>query len=149
MVEVRIGRPFNKQSYRDNDQRAKEAICKYLISKGVRAWIPEENYGADIHAYYPEEKIFARHEAEMKNQWDGDWVDCWGDVRVPARKLRLIEEGKKIIFWVVRTDCREAWRIRGSIMTPDMIKPVLIKKGTQWEKFFCIPVDMCEMVRLV
>ncbi len=140
-------RIFSKQSYDENDKSAKDAIRDHLNCHGIYTMI-HENFGADIHAYYPDLNRFVLHEVEMKNQWSGNWPDSWKEVRIPARKARLIKKNIDVVFWVLRTDRKQAWRIRQEVMTSDRIKNVSIRPCPSGEKFYCIPVNLCSKITL-
>jgi|TARA_R100001530_G_scaffold130917_1_gene102183 hypothetical protein len=148
MTGARTGRPFSEKSYRDNDQKAKNIIRGHLDFIGKFTNIMQEDYGVDIHEYDPATSTILWHEVEMKNQWTGDWPDSWKEVRIPARKARLLKAATDITFWVIRQDGLRAWAISGTVMTEDKIKSVSIRTAPEGERFFCIPVELCRLVIL-
>jgi hypothetical protein len=109
-----------------------------------------EDYKVDIYALNTRTGEEGRHEVEMKNQWMGEWPSNWKEVRIPARKGKLLDRGPEqdISFWIIAGDCKHAWLVRGNQMTPDKLKSVSIRPCPQGEEFYCIPVIECVLVQL-
>ena len=103
-------KPHFEESYNENDARAKKALREYLDLKGIPTVI-HEDYGPDIKAYL---EVF--YEVEIKKGWEGDWNENWDTVRIPARKKRLMKNGRRVVFWVMNNDCTQAFRVYSSDM---------------------------------
>jgi len=136
-----LRKPFEPDAYDQYDTAAKAAVRSYLDQKGHYTLIIE-NYGADILSYRP-----IKHEVEVKAVWKNGWPSCWDTVQIPERKKRLLKHGK-VIFWVLRADCKKGWIIDGSLLKADRLKEVSNNKIKAGERFFCIPVDECVLVNL-
>ena len=86
-------RPFNAESYKINDSRAKATLKNYLIERGFHGIQDNENYSFDLTGYKDNKKYL--FEVEIKNQWLDVWPNSWQEIRIPKRKERLILEWKK------------------------------------------------------
>jgi hypothetical protein len=94
-------------------------------------------------------------EVEMKNQWIGDWNPKWKEIRIPYRKYRLINKYKKVEadntycnFYVIRQDCKQAWRIKDYQLTEECAKEIWLANARRKEYFFHIPYTEAELVTL-
>jgi hypothetical protein len=140
-----INKPFCSNLYKENDMKAKLAIRRYLDKLGYHSLIKPEDYKADLTSY--NEGICVRHEVEIKGVWRGSWPKEWDTVQIPQRKSKLLN-GNKIVFWVIRADCKAAWCIHDTFLVPDILKEVpniYTKKG---EYFFCIPIEQCRLITI-
>ncbi len=146
-------RRFQRDSYRENDGTAKSIVTKYLKRNGHANFEDKENYSFDIksekngHTYYSE--------VEMKNQWTGDWNPTWKEIRIPYRKYKLInkfaehgDDKAYLNFYIIRSDCKYAWRIKDNQLTDDCIKEIWLGNARRNEHFFHIPYQEAELVRL-
>ena len=131
-----MNKPFEQEEYDQNDSRAKTAIRNHLNDKGIYTII-REDYNADIVSL-----VQVMHETEVKKNWTGAWPTSWHTVHIPERKGRLLHSAQ-VIFWVLKNDLTEAWRIPGRLVTIDRLEEVPNKKIASGEKFFCIPIGLC------
>jgi len=152
-VKGAFHRRFQPNSYKENDGKAKTVVMDYLKSNGHTNLSAGENYSFDIkseksgHTYYSE--------VEMKNQWTGDWNTKWKEIRIPHRKIRLINRFRELNqdlgyfnFYVIRRDCEYAWRIKDYQMTQECIKEIWLGNVGRKEHFFHIPYEEAELVKL-
>lgn len=135
-------KPHFEESYNENDARAKKALRDYLDSKGIPT-VVHEDYGPDIKASL---EVF--YEVEIKKGWEGDWNENWDTVRIPARKKRLMKNGRRVVFWVMNNDCTQAFRVYSSEMKDEYIKPVPNKFVPEGELFYCLPVEVGAFISL-
>ena len=132
---------------------AKNIVIKYLKGNGHINFDDKENYSFDIksekngHIYYSE--------VEMKNQWRGDWNTSWKEIRIPYRKFKLInkfaelnDKDAYLNFYIIRSDCEYAWRIKDHQLTNDSIKEIWLGNARRKEHFFHIPYLEAELVHL-
>mgnify|MGYP004451233609 len=146
-------RRFQPNSYKENDGMAKNIVIKYLKGNGHINFDDKENYSFDIksekngHIYYSE--------VEMKNQWRGDWNTSWKEIRIPYRKFKLInkfaelnDKDAYLNFYIIRSDCEYAWRIKDHQLTNDSIKEIWLGNARRKEHFFHIPYLEAELVHL-
>jgi len=141
---------FSRKLYDESDQPAKDAVCRYLQGMG---WTiaDKEKYGVDLRAYkdgpdgWPE---WQEHEAEVKHGWKGDWPSNWDDVRIPERKMRLVDNLTcPLFFWVLSDDLSQAWVVPFPVFeyAPKEVRP---NKYMKDEKFAIIPIDKATLVVL-
>jgi len=145
-----VRKPFSRDLYDESDEAAKAAV-EYHLRKGGWATSSGEKYDVDIKAYmeghdgWPE---IEHHEVEVKHGWKGDWPSCWHDVRIPERKMRLIEHlTYPLYFWVLSDDLSQAWVIPFEVFE-HAPKEVVDNKYTTGEKFAIIPVRQASRVVL-
>jgi hypothetical protein len=131
---------FNQDAYNACDSTAKNALREYLDSKGIYT-IVHEDYGPDIKSIQE-----VLHEVEIKSTWiGGEWPDNWRTVHIPARKKRLLG-GKRIIFWVMNSDCTSAFMIEGNKMSDKYIKNIPNSRYPDGEDFYDLPVGIGKFV---
>lgn len=146
-------RRFQPQSYAENDSKAKTAITSYLESNGHDILDTEEDFSFDIKSKKKESMYFI--EVEMKNQWKGDWNPKWKEIRIPYRKFKLLNKYKEMQseetycnFFVIRQDCKQAWRIKDFQLTKECAKEIWLANARRYEYFFHIPYTEAELVNL-
>jgi len=144
MTQVR--KQFSKALYEAYDGPARTALVLFLESKGHTIVNNEENFSVDVvsqkggHTYF--------NEAEVKTGWKSDWPVDWKEIRIPERKQRLLDKQVEgfLNFYVFRSDLRQAWRIKDTLLTQDSLREAkgrYIKKG---ELFFHVPFTKAELI---
>ena len=146
-------RRFQPQSYKENDSKAKKAITEYLESNGHTIIDTEEDFSFDIKSEKNGGMYYS--EVEMKNQWTGDWNTKWAEIRIPYRKYKLVNRYKEMQsdktycnFYVIRSDCEQAWRIKDFQLTKECAKETWLANARRYEYFFHIPYGEAELVQL-
>jgi len=154
-------RPFDRQSYNENDARAKKAMVNYLTVNNFTDIVDKEDYYFDVSASKKvkdkDEKFF--FEVEIKNQWDAYWPETWEEVRIPQRKQRLINRKEKdypdhdLYFVVFNTTCKQAWFIKDSLVNESSVGKIQNSKRPTdsphlAEPFFHIPVDKAKLIQI-
>ena len=154
-------RPFDRQSYNENDARAKKAMVNYLTVNNFTDIVDKEDYYFDVSANKKvkgkDEKFF--FEVEIKNQWDSYWPETWEEVRIPERKQRLINRKEKdypdhdLYFVVFNTTCKQAWFIKDSLVNESSVGKIQNSKQPKGsphlaEPFFHIPVDKAKLIQI-
>ncbi len=150
-------RPFDRQSYKENDARAKKAMVDYLTTNKFNDIIDKEDYYFDVSANKKNRKFF--FEVEIKNQWDTYWPEIWKEVRIPQRKQRLINRKEKdypehdLYFVVFNTTCKQAWFIKDSLVNESSVGKIQNSKRPKGsphlaEPFFHIPVDKAKLIQI-
>ena len=154
-------RPFDRQSYKENDARAKKAMVNYLTVNNFTDIVDKEDYYFDVSASKKvkdkDEKFF--FEVEIKNQWDAYWPETWEEVRIPQRKQRLINRKEKdypdhdLYFVVFNTTCKQAWFIKDSLVNESSVGKIQNSKRPTdsphlAEPFFHIPVDKAKLIQI-
>ena len=150
-------RPFDRQSYKENDARAKKAMVGYLTANKFNDIVDKEDYYFDVSANKKDRKFF--FEVEIKNQWGVQWPDSWKEVRIPERKQRLINRKEKdypnhdLYFVVFNTTCKQAWFIKDSLVNESSVGKIQNSKQPKGsphlaEPFFHIPVDKANLIQI-
>ena len=153
-------RKFDINSYKKNDERAKEAIINYLKESNYKDIESIENYSFDVTAN--KDNIFYLFEVEIKNQWIDVWDWRWKEIRIPERKQKLIDRWKgtwyyesKFIFTFVvfNTDCTQAWFIDATDVDQSFVGTIQNSKriGSPHlkEPFFHIPIEQAELKKII
>jgi hypothetical protein len=150
-------RPFDRQSYKENDARAKKAMVGYLTANKFNDIIDKEDYYFDVSANKKNRKFF--FEVEIKNQWSTYWPEAWEEVRIPQRKQRLINRKEKdypeheLYFVIFNTDCSQAWFIEDKDVDATSVGKIQNSKRPKdsphlAEPFFHIPVDKAKLIQI-
>ena len=149
-------RPFDRQSYKENDARAKKAMVGYLTANKFKDIVDKEDYYFDVSANKKDRKFF--FEVEIKNQWGVQWPDTWKEVRIPERKQRLINRKEKdypeheLYFVIFNTDCSQAWFIKDKNVDASSVGTIQNSTKTNAphlkEPFFHIPVDKAKLIQI-
>ena len=151
-------RPFDRQSYKENDARAKKAMVGYLTANKFNDIVDKEDYYFDVSANKKDRKFF--FEVEIKNQWGVQWPDFWKEVRIPERKQRLINRKEKdypeheLYFVIFNTDCSQAWFIEDKDVDATSVGKIQNSKQPKGsphlaEPFFHIPVDKAKLIQII
>ena len=146
-------RPFDRALYNASDQPARNVIVSYLTNNGHEILDTKEDYNVDIKSIKGDNKYFS--EVEIKWGWKGDWNPSWTEIRIPYRKQRLIDKKEKadesnsfLNFYVIRSDLEYAWRIKDSLMLESEVREASGRYITKGEKFFHIPYEKAELIKL-
>ena len=148
-------RTFDRQSYNQNDGRAKKAMVDYLKSLSFEDIESKEDFYFDVSAKKDKNYFF---EVEIKNQWGDYWPNSWEEVRIPERKQRLINRKEKdypeheLYFVIFNTDCTQAWFIKDKIVDESSVGTIQNSSRTGEphleEPFFHIPVDKAKKIKI-
>lgn len=145
-----VRKSFNRALYEAYDEKAKNALVSFLKKKDHAIVNTEENYYVDVISQKHGYTYF--NEAEVKVAWDGDWPEHWAEIRIPARKQRLLDkyEGTNGVlnFYVFRKDLKQAWRIKDTLLTEDSLKEAKGRNIRKGELFFHIPFTQAELVTI-
>tara|TARA_B110000495_G_scaffold18686_1_gene13212 strand:+ start:14542 stop:14979 length:438 start_codon:yes stop_codon:yes gene_type:complete len=144
---VTVKHKFSQELYNRFDNPAKVALLKLLEAQGHVLSRVEENYYADVETV--KDGITYYSEAEVKRAWQDIWPDSWKEIRIPARKQRLLKKyNSNVNFYVFNAPLEQCWLIRGKQMLASTIREAkgrLISKG---EEFFHIPYKEAELIRI-
>ena len=148
-------RTFDRQSYNQNDGRAKKAMVDYLKSLSFEDIEAKEDFYFDVSAKKDNNYFF---EVEIKNQWGDYWPNSWEEVRIPERKQRLINRKEKdypeheLYFVIFNTDCTQAWFIKDKIVDESSVGTIQNSSRTGEphlaEPFFHIPVEKAKLIQI-
>ena len=148
-------RTFDRQSYNQNDGRAKKAMVDYLKSLSFEDIESKEDFYFDVSAKKDKNYFF---EVEIKNQWGDYWPNSWEEVRIPERKQRLINRKEKdypeheLYFVIFNTNCTQAWFIKDKIVDESSVGTIQNSSRTGEphlaEPFFHIPVEKAKLIQI-
>ena len=138
-------KPFEKDLYDKYDSPAKDALISYLEQEGHSIKNTVENYHADVTSTRKGATYYS--EAEVKASWKEQWPESWAELRIPARKARLLKRHSIITFFVFRGDCKECWIVKGEQLTADRLKQAYGPNIRPGEMFFHIPVEEAKLIR--
>ena len=120
------------------------------LGKGHEIVNDKEDFNVDVVSKKNGYTYF--NEAEVKVAWKGDWPTDWREIRIPARKRRLVEKYKDengvLNFYVFNEDLTKAWRIKDTLMTDETIREAKGKNIWKGETFFHIPYEKAELIEL-
>lgn len=143
-----VRKRFDRALYEAYDQKAKEALEKHLTENGHEIVRTEENYGVDIVS--TKDGVTHYSEAEVKVAWSGDWPSHWTEIRIPERKVRLLEKYQPkdgvLNFYVFDKDLSKAWLIKSANLTQESLREAKGRYIQKGEKFFHIPYTEAELV---
>lgn len=157
MRKVHNNRKFNRESYNNNDKRAKDALISYLKLEGYDNIESREDYHFDIHS--EKDKSLKLFEVEIKNQWKDSWNPTWTEIRIPQRKIRLIDKWEKeyptseFTFIVLNYNCKQGWFIPAKIVKGSKVDTIKnsrrIGEPHLKEPFFHIPMECATLKKIV
>lgn len=149
-------RSFDKESYLQNDARAKSAWINYLDKKGFDIVSDKEDFMFDLVTTKENEKYL--FELEVKNQWSKEWPEDWQEIRIPERKSRLIDawiklyDHSKLFFIILNTDLSKAWSIDAMTVKNSNVGKIKNSKKKEGlhlqEPFFHVPKENATKIRL-
>jgi hypothetical protein len=142
---------FDKKLYEDADPLSKGTLSSWLSKNGYTDINQEETYGVDIVC--KKVGIPCYFETEIKYGWKGEWPNSWNEIRIPYRKLKIVQkwmrEGSNgaLTFVIFRSDCEQAWFIDGiTVFQADVEK--VSNKYVSNEKFFHIDVNDAHIINM-
>jgi hypothetical protein len=149
-------RTFDRQSYNQNDGRAKKAMVDYLKSLSFEDIEAKEDFYFDVSAKKDKNYFF---EVEIKNQWGSSWNPSWKEVRIPERKSRLMKRKEKdypdhdLYFVIFNTDCTQAWFIKDTDVDDSSVGTIQNSRQPKdsphlREPFFHIPVEKAKLIQI-
>lgn len=145
-----VRKKFNKSLYDLVDKDSKDAIVKLLKRQGHTIIRTKENMNVDILSELDGLEYY--NEVEVKLSWTGDWPEHWEEVRIPERKTRLInkysEESGELVFYVLRKDYKQAWKIDSTQLTKSRLKEAKGRGIMKGELFYHVPYRELELVDL-
>ena len=133
-----VRKKFDKELYDQFDGPAKHAMQVHLELSGHTVTVPPENYGVDLYSTVGDLKMY--HEVEVSQGWKSGYHPfLLGSV--PERKIRLkaMEAGKPLYFWMLRLDLRRAVCFGSYCLQDKFLVEVPNKQIESGEYFYRIP----------
>lgn len=153
-------KPFNVKSFLENDGRAKQAVSKYLISKGYSILgSPNNNpYSADILTGKKDQANgvmkYQWHEMTMVRGWKESFPNT-EYILMPSKKRNYVIEAKEdakkpsVFFWSIKNDETEAYVFTGETM---LDAPIVVEhfhnSPPQGEHFSHVPLSCAKLIKL-
>lgn len=140
---------FDEGLYKDNDERACNAVLNQLVEhQGLYAIRNEDRYGVDIVVFSSFKPAYYI-EVEVKKVWRADQEEFpWATIQVPTRKEKFLKLGKPTDFWILREDLKKAIVIADKVLEESPRVEVPNKYNESGEYFFQIDVTQCSVVTL-
>ena len=141
-----IKKSFDKALYDVADAKAKECMIGWLKEKDHAHIKSNETTFFDIISFVDHGLPRHLYEVEIKYSWRSDWPDSWEEIRIPYRKLRLLNKWKEdcpealLPFVVFNHDCTRAWHIDGNTLLEAEVKEAYNRNIPKGEKFFHVNV---------
>jgi hypothetical protein len=143
MTEVR--KKFDRTLYEVADTKAKNVMIDWLKNQDHVNINSNETTYFDIVSTVDEGLPRHLYEVEIKYSWRSNhWPTDWHEIRIPHRKLRLLNKWKDecpedlLTFIVFNYDCTRAWHIDGDTVLNSEVKEASNRNIRKGEKFFHI-----------
>ena len=145
-----VRKKFSHALYEAYDGKAKEALVSLLSSRGHAIIHTDETYYVDVVSFKEGNTFY--NECEVKVAWEGDWPTSWEEIRIPERKVRLLDKCKEergfLNFYIFDKDVKKAWRIKDTALTEERLREAHGRYIQAGEKFYHIPYTEAVMVEV-
>jgi len=140
---------FNREAYLACDGKAKSAIRSFLDTKGVYTNVFED-YGPDISSLQSLKGSWKKvwHEVEIKTSWKHEWPTHWRTIHIPYRKKKYLDEGRRVMFWVLNNPCTRAVFIHGDHLGEEYKEVIPNTRYPKGEYFYDIPIHLTKVIDL-
>ena len=137
---------FDKQLFQANDIAARETIKHYIGRSGLFVRDNPDVYGPDL-IVYKGFKPLSYVEVEVKLVWKPEQYQFpWGTVQLPERKMKFLNLGLPIEFFILRADLERAVLIPDYIVAKSPIEEVKNKYVKVGELFCRIDIRECQVI---
>ena len=130
-------KPFSKKLYGSNDEDARTAVKAHL---GRLCEDNPDQYGVDL--MYRDKMI----EVEIKQHWGLENYFPFQTVQIAQRKGKFADTNTE--FWILNRYINRAIIIPSSALRKKYLKEVPNRYVKEGEFFYCIPVRLCEVIKL-
>lgn len=93
---------FDKKLHAEFDSSGKNAVMKFLLSKGYEAKENQNRYGVDLVIFKDGSK-FAYAEVEVRPAWKGAKFP-FEDLNIPYRKKKLFHNDLRTLFFSINNE---------------------------------------------
>ena len=145
-------KPFDKELFKQNDQKAKDIVSSYYEALGYLVARNPNKYSADLillekaeDGYYREVALV---EVEIRNSWSSkQWPKAW-DYRIAYRKAKYQEQNDlPVVYHTLNSDCTTVLKFKGLLSEYETI--VDSNKFVSEETFYSINVQDNEDVEMI
>lgn len=139
-------KPFEKKIFDATDNPAREAIKDYIGRSGLFVRDNPDIYGPDL-IVYKGFKPLSFVEVEVKLVWKPEqYAFPWDTVQLPERKLKFLNLGLPIEFFILRADLERAVLIPDYVVAKSPIEEVKNKYVKVGELFCRIDIRECQVI---
>lgn len=145
-----VRKPFSREAYEAYDTPARDALVVVLLSQGHLIESNKDDYNVDVVSAKNGNTFY--NECEIKVGWTDQWPETWEEIRIPHRKIRLLDKYQKeegfLNFYIFDKHLTQAWKISGSSLTEDRLREARGRYIPKGEKFYHIPYTEAELVKV-
>lgn len=139
-------KPFDKKMFDATDNPAREVIRDYIGRSGLFVRDNPDTYGPDL-IVYKGFKPLSFAEVEVKLVWKPEQnVFPWDTIQLPERKLKFLNLGLPIEFFILRADLERAVLIPDYVVSKSPIEEVKNKYVKVGELFCRIDIRECQVI---
>jgi hypothetical protein len=139
-------KPFDKKMFDATDNPAREVIRDYIGRSGLFVRDNPDTYGPDL-IVYKGFKPLSFVEVEVKLVWKPEQnVFPWDTIQLPERKLKFLNLGLPIEFFILRADLERAVLIHDHVVAKSPIEEVKNKYVKVGELFCKIDIRECQVI---
>lgn len=139
-------KPFDQKLLESNDPSAREAIRDYIGRSGLFVRDNPDIYGPDL-IVYKGFKPLSFVEVEVKLVWKPEQhAFPWDTVQLPERKLKFLNLGLPIEFFILRADLERAVFFTDNVVAKSPIEEVKNKYVKVGELFCRIDIRECQVI---
>jgi hypothetical protein len=137
---------FDSQLFNNTDMPAREVIKDYIGQSGLFVRDNPDTYGPDL-IVYKGFKPLSYVEVEIKLVWKPEQYHFpWNIVQLPERKLKFLNLGLPIEFFILRADLQRAILIPDYVVANSPIEEVRNKYVKVGELFCRINISECQVI---
>ena len=139
-------KPFDRKMFDATDNPAREAIRDYIGRSGLYVRDNPDAYGPDL-IVYKGFKPLSYVEVEVKLVWKPEQYEFpWDTIQLPERKLKFLNLGLPIEFFILRADLERAVLIPDYVVAKSPIEEVKNKYVKVGELFCRIDIRECQVI---
>lgn len=137
---------FDQKLLESNDPTAREAIKDYIGRSGLYVRDNPDTYGPDL-IVYKGFKPLSFVEVEVKLVWKPEQnIFPWDTVQLPERKLKFLNLGLPIEFFILRADLERAVFFPDHVVAKSPVVEVRNKYVKVGEMFCQIDIRQCQVI---
>jgi len=143
---MKTRKPFEQKLLEANDPSAREAIKDYIGRSGLYVRDNPDIYGPDL-IVYKGFKPLSFVEVEVKLVWKPEqYAFPWDTIQLPERKLKFLNLGLPIEFFILRADLERAVFFPDTVVAKSPVEEVRNKYVKVGELFCKIDIRECQVI---
>lgn len=137
---------FDRELFDTTDVSAREVIKDYIGRSGLYVRDNPDTYGPDL-IVYKGFKPLSFVEVEVKLVWKPEqYAFPWDTIQLPERKLKFLNLGLPIEFFILRADLERAVLIHDHAVAKSPVEEVRNKYVKVGELFCKIDIRECQVI---